>query len=188
MKSDGKLYKLEGNFKMRQSNYDGMWELALSLGRMRDPKDDDWSLANGVSLAMYFLWDLPDYNKKQSWNPWVLVSKLTIDNAGNGLFAAKEFQKGETVGFYVGNVVYKYPKKWTAKASEQFLKEQQGFLEDDSRRMTLVDKKGFLVVVNPCYGGNREKIANPPLLIGIQFLNDVTKIYDKQTGESLKER
>jgi hypothetical protein len=44
-----------------------------------------------------------------------LVRKSAIGNAGNGLFAAKEFQKGETLGLYVGNVVYKYPKKWTAK-------------------------------------------------------------------------
>jgi hypothetical protein len=104
------------------------------------------------------------------------------------LFAAKEFQKGETVGFYVGNVVYKYLKKWTVKASEEFLQEQQGYLEDDSRTMTLVDKKGFRVMVNPFYGRNREKIANPPLLMGIHFLNDFTKVYDEQMGESLKEK
>jgi hypothetical protein len=91
-------------------------------------------------------------------------------------FAAKEFQKGETVGFYAGNAVYKYPKKWRAKASDEFLQEQQGFLEDDSRTMTLVDKKGFCVVVNPCYGRNREKVAHPPLLIRMYFLNDFSKI------------
>jgi hypothetical protein len=67
------------------------------------------------------------------------------------------------------------------------LQEQQGFLEDNSRTVTLVDKKGFRVVVNPYYGRNREKIANPPLLIGIHFLNDFTRIYDAQTGDSLKE-
>jgi hypothetical protein len=79
---------------MPHSNYGGMGELALRIGRMKDPKDDDWCLADGViSLTMY-LWDFPHYNKKQSWNPWVSVSKSTIDNAGNGLSAAKEFQKG----------------------------------------------------------------------------------------------
>jgi hypothetical protein len=187
IKSDGKLFKWETNIKMRQGTYGGMDELALNLARMKDSNDDDWCLAGDVSFTMY-LWDLPDYNKKESWNPWVSVSKSTIGNAGNGLFAAREFQKGETIGFYVGNVVYKYPKKWTAKASEEFLQEQQGFLEDDSRTMTLVDKKGFRVVVNPCYGRNREKIANPPLLMGIHFLNDFTKIYDDEMGESLKEK
>jgi hypothetical protein len=187
MKLEGRYYKWEGNFEMRQSNYGGMVELALRLGRMKEPKDDDSCLADGVSLTMY-LWDLPGYRKKQSWNPWVSVKKSTIDNAGNGLFAAKEFQKGKTLGFYVGNVVYKYPKKWTAKASEEFLQEQQGIPEDDSRTMTLVDKEGFCVMVNPCYGRNREKIAHPPLLMGMHFLNDFTKIYDEETGESSKEK
>jgi hypothetical protein len=55
MQSEGKLYKWEGDFKMQQSNYDGMGELALRLGRIKDPKDDDWRLADGVSLTMY-LW------------------------------------------------------------------------------------------------------------------------------------
>jgi hypothetical protein len=110
------------------------------------------------------------------------VRKSTINNAGNGLFAAKEFQKGETLGFYVGNVVYKYGKKWTTKASEEFLQEELGFLEADSRTMTLVDKEGFHVVVNPCYGRKREKITDAPLLMGMHFLNDFTKIYDEQTG------
>jgi hypothetical protein len=90
------LYKWEFNLQMQESNYGGMGELTLSLGRLKDPKDDDWCLTNGVSLTMY-LWDSPDYKKEASWNPWVSVSKSTIDNAGNGLFAARGFQKGETV-------------------------------------------------------------------------------------------
>jgi hypothetical protein len=65
MKSEGKLYKWEGNFLMRQSNYGGMGKLALCLGRMKDPKYDEWRLADDVSLTMY-LWDLPGYKKKQS--------------------------------------------------------------------------------------------------------------------------
>jgi hypothetical protein len=187
VKSDGKLYKWESNFPMRPSNYGGMGEFVLRLGRMKDRKDDDWCLAAGASFTMY-LWDSPVYKKKESWNAWVSVRKSTIDNAGNGLFAAKEFQKGETVGFYVGNVVYKYGKKWTTKASEEFLQEELGFLEADGRTMTLVDKEGFRVVVNPCYGRKREKIADPPLLMGMHFLNDFTQIYDEQTGGGLKEK
>ena len=54
--------------------------------------------------------------------------------------------------------------------------------------MTLMDKEGFRVVVNPCYGRNREKIANPPLLMGFHFLNDFTRIYDEQMGDGLKEK
>jgi hypothetical protein len=42
-------------------------------------------------------------------------------------------------------------------------------------------------MVNPCYGWNSEKIAHPPLLMGMHFLNDFTKIYNKETGESSKE-
>jgi hypothetical protein len=88
-RSQGKLHKWEGNFKMWQSYYGGMnGGACLCLGRLKDPKDDDWRLADGVSLTMY-LWVLPDYKKKQSWNPWVSVRKLTIDNAGNGLFCCK---------------------------------------------------------------------------------------------------
>jgi hypothetical protein len=58
MKLEGHYYKWEGNFEMRQSNYGGMGELALCLGRMKELKDDDSCLANGVSLTKY-LWDLP---------------------------------------------------------------------------------------------------------------------------------
>jgi hypothetical protein len=36
IKSDGKLYKWETNFKVWLANYGGMGELALSLGRMKD--------------------------------------------------------------------------------------------------------------------------------------------------------
>jgi hypothetical protein len=61
------LYKWEFNLQMQESNYGGMGELTLSLGRLKDPKDDDWCLTDGVSLTMY-LWDSPDYKKKASWN------------------------------------------------------------------------------------------------------------------------
>jgi hypothetical protein len=110
--------------QMQEWNHGGMGNLVLCLRRLTEPKDDDWRLTEGAGLTMY-LWDEPKYKKKPTWNPWVSVRKLTIDNAGNGLFAAREFQQCKTVGLYVGNVVYKYLKKWTAMASKEVLQEQQ---------------------------------------------------------------
>jgi hypothetical protein len=37
-------------------------------------------------------------------------------NGGNGLFAAKEFQKGETIGFYAGNVCLRVQEEMDRKA------------------------------------------------------------------------
>jgi hypothetical protein len=187
MEHEGKLFKWEFKASMRHSNYGGMQNLLLNLDRMRDVKED-WTLPVGCSLWMY-LWDTPDYNKKASWNPWFYISKSTIDSAGNGLFAAREFQPGETIGFYVGNVVYKYELKWTEKASEEFLVYCGAVLDDDSRTMSLVNKKGFRVLVNPHYGADGRKIVNPPLLMGIHFMNDFSEIFHEGIGgQVLKEK
>jgi hypothetical protein len=186
LKYEGKLFKWEFKFQMQQCNYGGMRGVIRLLDGMTDPKED-WHLPDGVSLMMY-LWDKPSYNKSPSWNPWFCIRKSTIDKAGNGLFAAKEFQTGETIGFYVGNVVYKYKTKWTEKASEEFLMDQGGVLKDDSRTISLVDKEGYRVLVNPHYGVDKNKIVEPPLLMGIHFLNDFRKIFCDKTGEDLKEK
>jgi hypothetical protein len=68
------------------------------------------------------------------------------------------------------------------------LADEGATLADDSRTVVLVDKKGFRVIVNPCYGTDKERIVNPPLLMGIHFLNDFNKIYDEHTKESLKDK
>jgi hypothetical protein len=119
VKHEGLLFKWECKFGMPHSSYSGMEELGRCLKNSTKDEEDDWHLPEGVSLILY-LWDEPTYNKKSCWNPWVSVGKSTIDNAGNGLFAAREFQTNETIGFYCGNVVYRYPAKWTERGSEEF--------------------------------------------------------------------
>jgi hypothetical protein len=54
------------------------------------------------------------------------------------------------------------------------LADQGAILDDDSRMMSLVNKKEFHVLVNPHYGADRKKIVNPPLLMGIHFMNDLS--------------
>jgi len=186
-KYDGHLFKWELRSGLPKSNFGGMKDLLLSLNERIDTKEDDWHLPVGVSLMMC-LRDEPCSKKKPSWNPWFFLSKSTIDRAGNGLFAAREFQKGETIGFYMGNVIYRYPSPWTKKVSDEYLKDRDAMLEDDTRTMGLIDKEGFRVLVNPYYGKDKGKIVPPPLLMGIHFLNDFNKIYEKDTDEKLKRK
>jgi hypothetical protein len=185
VKHEGLLFKWECKFGMPYSSYSGMEELRERLKNSTKHGESDWYLHEGVSLIL-FLWDEPTYKKKACWNPWVSVGKSTIDNAGNGLFAAREFQTDETIGFYCGNVIYTYPAKWTEKASDEFLVDRGGVLDDDSRTMSLVNKEGYRVVVNPLYTTKQERIENPPLLMGMHFLNDFNKIYNEQMEEGVK--
>jgi hypothetical protein len=104
------------------------------------------------------------------------------------LFAAKEFGTGEMVAFYAGNVVFTYGKKFTGMASDEYLRHHGAFLEDDTRTMTMVDKRGYRVLMNPLYDSNKQKLTKTPLLMGSHFLNDFTEIYDSHTKESLKEK
>lgn len=41
----------------------------------------------------------------RSWQPWVLVRKSTLPNAGMGLFAARPFATDELIGRYVGKIL-----------------------------------------------------------------------------------
>jgi hypothetical protein len=52
--------------------------------------------------------------------------------------------------------------------------------------MSLVNKEGFRIVVNPLYTTKRKRIQNPPLLMGMHFLNDLNKIYYAQMEEGVK--
>jgi hypothetical protein len=60
-------------------------------------------------------------------------------------------------------------------------------LEDDSRTMSLVDKQGYRVLVNPNYTRGRIKIEDPPLLMGIHYLNDFSKVYQAGTAQEVKD-
>ena len=180
---EGQLYKWECTFPMPESNYGGTSDLVHRLESMKDPKNDS-CLPAGVSLLLS-LWDAPCCKMKASWNPWFYVKKSAIFLAGNGLFAAREFQVGETIGFCVGHVVYRYPMKWTEVATDEFLEDQGSNLKDDTRTMSLVDKEGYRVLVNPTYGVDGNKIAIPSLLMGMHFVNDFTKCY---TDKALKKK
>jgi hypothetical protein len=131
------------------------------------------------------LWEEPRCNKKASWNPWFCIKKLAIDEAGNDLFAASQFQAGETVGFCVGSVIHRHPTTWTEKATQDFLADRGADLKDDSRTMSLVDNEGFRALVNPHCGVDRKRTVNPSLFMGIHFLNN---FHQSRADEALKEK
>jgi hypothetical protein len=72
--------------------------------------------------------------------------------------------------------------------TDDYLKEQDAVLEDDSRTMHLMNTEGYRVLINPHYGKNKEKLEKRPLFMGIQFLNDINKMWGKQTAPHLKKR
>lgn len=41
------------------------------------------------------------------WHDWLYVKKSDIPNAGNGIFAARDFEKNSIIGYYCGKTVYK---------------------------------------------------------------------------------
>jgi hypothetical protein len=96
-KHEGVLFRWEFNCKMPESNCSGMKGLVSDLSNISD-ETNDWLLPEGVSATLCLM-DDPEHNKKKTWNPWVCIKKSSVAEAGNGLFAAREFQKGETIGF-----------------------------------------------------------------------------------------
>jgi hypothetical protein len=64
------------------------------------------------------------------------------------LFAAREFQPGQIVGFYVGNTIFTYPKRFTEQGSMEYLQYKNAILEDDTRTVTMLNKDGKLLDSN----------------------------------------
>ena len=104
------------------------------------------------------------------------------------MFAAREFQEAETIGFRAGHVICRHQHRWTEKVSDESLKQEGAVLEDDRRTMQLIDKSGQRALVDPCRGRNKTKTFNPPLSMGIYFLSDFNEICQKQTDENFKKK
>ena len=188
MKHENNLFKWVFTKEMPQSIYSGVQDLLLDVKNsicQRNDLENDLELPDGCSLTMYLV---DQSGAKPCWKPWIIVQKSQVQKAGNGLFAAREFQVGQIIGFYVGYVVYKYDKRWTEKVSDEYLVYKEAILDDDSRTMLLVDKMGYRVMVNPYYGVDRTKLKRPSLLMGMQFLNDFTKVYRGEAMEDMIDR
>jgi hypothetical protein len=184
---EGTLFRWELMNGVKSGRFKGMKHLLETLGDDIVEKDDS-VFPVGTKMMMYLKGDGDD-EWQPPGHPWFFIAKSTIDKAGNGLFAAREFEKGQIIGFYVGYLIFRYPKKWTAVATDEYISYMGGRLEDDSRSMTLIDKTGYRVVVNPHHTKGKERIDVPPLFMGIHFLNDFTKILNLQgRGGSLNQR
>jgi len=76
--------------------------------------------------------------------PWVEVGPSTIPGAGDGVFAARHFRRGEVVGFYVGEIVAKEDRP------------------DDAAYLLELDQLGRtpVMVVDAAYSGNWTRKIN----------------------------
>lgn len=74
------------------------------LSKISDTEHDHW--VPGSSYMLYLLSQQGDNARVQSSEPWLKITKSTIPKAGRGLFAARTFHKGETVGFYGGKMTW----------------------------------------------------------------------------------
>jgi hypothetical protein len=118
-------------------------------------------LPEGVSVLMSLL-DQPltrigrvnPYTPTPTWKAWFSIHKSLIFK-GNGLFAAREFQEGQVLGFYVGYILHTSLDPWVARATDEFLRKDLGALMDDSKTMSVMNKTGHRVQVNPCYRSDK---------------------------------
>jgi hypothetical protein len=44
-------------------------------------------------------------DNKRNWEPWLQVKELSLLGAGKGIFALREFRKGQVIGWYYGKKV-----------------------------------------------------------------------------------
>jgi hypothetical protein len=191
----GKLYKWEIRYEIPASDPGGLGGLLSDLEASINPPGlpgSGLSLPKGASLVMSLL-DEPPKKKNQelpnssTWHTWFRIQKSHFFAGDNGLFAAREFQEGQVLGFYVGCVLYTCPNQGTARASHRFLPEQEGVAMDDCRTLSVMNKTGYPVQVNPCYGSDKTKIGSPPWLMGGHFLGDVSRLF-KGDGKEMEKR
>lgn len=191
MKKEHIHFKWELHHPLEVSKYNGMKSLIQSMVVSNQHKGgDDWILPDGGSLLLRLKED-PKVSTNPKWRPWLSVEKSSIDGAGNGLFAAREFQPGQIIGFYVGNTIFTYPKKFTKQGSMEYLQSQNAILEDDTRTVTMLNKDGKRVLVNPLYFKDKDafsKTPDPPLFMGIHFLNDFHKVFCEKTDSKVKKQ
>jgi hypothetical protein len=55
---------------------------------------------------------------------WIYLAKSNFANAGIGVFAAKNFQKGGIIGFYVSEETWIAPTPCTEEPSQEYMKSQ----------------------------------------------------------------
>lgn len=92
----GVLFRWNTSFQNMDYEYTGVNTLLFNLYTFHQ-SDDDEQLPKGALMKL----TLADEMGK--FHDWVFIAKSSNGKAGNGLFAAKEFQKDNCIGYHVGD-------------------------------------------------------------------------------------
>jgi hypothetical protein len=133
-------------------------------------------------------------NNTKTMKPWVYIADSGLEHAQKGLFAAREFELHCPIGFYIGNVMFRYDQQYTYTASgqyEEYYKERGYNHPNESRCIDIIDKTGYRCIVDPSHNSHFEPV-NLGYLMGMHYLNDITLTFnqkkDRKGFQSAKKR
>jgi hypothetical protein len=114
--------------------------------------------------------------KNNKWLDWIYLAKLTFANASISVFAAKNFQKGGIIGFYVGEETWKAPTPGTEEPSKEYMKSQK--IKEDLYCLLTRNSDATIPQLHPKLF---EDGSSQPLYMGIHYLNNACLIYVKDS-------
>jgi hypothetical protein len=140
---------------------------------------------NKEPLLLPFGWrlylQLAGSNKK--WLDWIYLAKSDFAYASIGVFAAKNFQKGGIIGFYIGEETWKAPSPGTEAPNKEYMKSHK--IEEDVYCFLTRNKDATMRQVYPKPFNDR---STQLLYMGMHYLNNACTQYDINSNAFQKAR
>jgi hypothetical protein len=156
----------------------------LANGRSHDDTEERLQSQEQNLLPSGWRLYLQLISKDEKWLDWIYLAKSNFASASIGVFAAKNFQKGGIIGFYVGNEMWKAPVPGTQQPTDENRKSHN--IQDNlySSRFSRNNDAIIRLLHQPPF-----ELGNPQLLyMGMHFLNNACLTYNKDSPAYNKAR
>lgn len=190
-----KMYKwrMEVNMTMAEDSvFDGAACLVLNAAEIQKESaqasgDTYRKFPKGVK---YFLqmWN----EKKKQWLDWFYLASSQFEDAGVGVFTAREFRENVPLGVYIGETVHSFGVEGGKKPTQETI-DKLFPKKDDNKwrfRVAVRDTGGYIRIVEP---DMMERSLGPGvamescrLFMGLQFINDCVLNYNEAAKQKMQ--
>jgi hypothetical protein len=161
----GELYR----WKMQYERVLSTDKEARYIGSAAPKYDDDMKADGNLAIPEGWRWMLQLRTAAYAWKDWVYIKKSPRGKQNLGVYAARDFCSGTTIGYYSGNVVWRHNVGGTVRPSEEYLKARGVSKGHNSLLMRDKEAKFVVVTAPPLERDNPQS-----LYMGMHYVNSAS--------------
>lgn len=177
--SHGRLYRWKFQYEEALATEEEAFVVIMNAKTKLDEIQASDDLLPDGWRWMLQLWSMPG----EVWKDWIYITKSTVKSCKFGVFAARDFSSGTTIGYYTGPVVWTASMPGTEKPTNEYLALQN--VPDTPYSLLMRNDKAEFVVVNPA---PIDKEWSRPLYFGMHYIINISRCVREEDGAAGREK